>query len=197
MNVNRCYLPPRSRLPAAAGVCASLLCLNTIYTLISMPNYAQYWDYWATLAASLLLAGTCFVLVRRRTELILFPTGILALIACFAPNLVHWMEIALFFLLLLLLLLRLPPIMVYVFRIAGTCFAGIGILGVLVPMFQRIGRLAETGRATADFIVPYVIRSLGGDVLCLLAMLLLIFAMRPYALPGWMDENDRYDRIWE
>lgn len=197
MNISRCYLPPHSRLPQAAGICAVLLCLNTVYTLISMPHYVQYWDYWATFAASLFLAGTCFVLIRRRTELILFPTGMLALIACFAPNLVHWMEIAVFFLLLLLLLLRLPPFMVYVFRIAGVLITGIGILGVLVPAFQRISRLVEAGRATADFIVPYVIRSFGGDVLCLLAMLLLIFAMRPYALPGWMDENDQYDRIWE
>jgi len=45
--------------------------------------------------------------------------------------------------------------------------------------------------------VPFVIRSLGGELLILLTFLLLIFAMRPHVLPRWTDENDLYDRIWE
>ena len=45
--------------------------------------------------------------------------------------------------------------------------------------------------------MPFVIRSLGGDLLILLTFLLLIFAMRPHVLPRWTDENDLYDRIWE
>lgn len=60
MTVYRLYIPPRSHLPHAAGVLSALLCCNTIYTLISMPHYTQYWDYWATLAASLLLSLACF-----------------------------------------------------------------------------------------------------------------------------------------
>ena len=108
MTVYRLYIPPRSHLPHAAGVLSALLCCNTIYTLISMPHYTQYWDYWATLAASLLLSLACFFVIRRRPELVLIPAGGLALIACFSLNLVHSMELVLFFLLLLLLLLRLP-----------------------------------------------------------------------------------------
>ena len=60
-----------------------------------------------------------------------------------------------------------------------------------------ISMLSRTGRATAEFVVPFVIRSLGGDLLILLTFLLLIFAMRPHVLPRWTDENDLYDRIWE
>lgn len=197
MNRYRYYLPPRSKLPLASGVLAALLCLNTIYTLISMPHYSQYWDYWATLASSLLLSIFCFTFIRRKTELILIPSGMLALIACLTPNLVHWMEVGLFFLLLLQLLLRLPKAGVIVFRTAGILLTGVGIFTVLQPMFQRISMLSASGRATTDFVIPYIVRTLGGDMLCLLALLLLIFSLRPHSLPGWMDENDRYDRIWE
>ena len=73
MTVYRLYIPPRSHLPHAAGVLSALLCCNTIYTLISMPHYTQYWDYWATLAASLLLSLACFFVIRRRPELVLIP----------------------------------------------------------------------------------------------------------------------------
>ena len=31
----------------------------------------------------------------------------------------------------------------------------------------------------------------------MLTLLLLVFAMQPHVLPGWMDEGDQYDRIWE
>ena len=164
MTVYRLYIPPRSHLPHAAGVLSALLCCNTIYTLISMPHYTQYWDYWATLAASLLLSLACFFVIRRRPELVLIPAGGLALIACFSLNLVHSMELVLFFLLLLLLLLRLPRWAVPLFRTAGVLF---------------------------------LLRSLCGSVLCLLTLLLLIFAMRPHVLPSWTDASDRYDRIWE
>jgi len=104
----RYYLPPQSKLPFAAGILSGLLCLDNIYTLISMPHYTQYWDYWATLAAALLLCVFCFLFRQRRTELTLIPAAILALIACITPNLVHWLEVGMFFLLLLLWLLRLP-----------------------------------------------------------------------------------------
>ncbi len=197
MTVYRLYIPPRSHLPHAAGVLSALLCCNTIYTLISMPHYTQYWDYWATLAASLLLSLACFFVIRRRPELVLIPAGGLALIACFSLNLVHSMELVLFFLLLLLLLLRLPRWAVPLFRTAGVLTAAIGVLDVLVPVSQRIRLLARTDRATADFVLPFLLRSLCGSVLCLLTLLLLIFAMRPHILPSWTDASDRYDRIWE
>ncbi len=193
----RFYLPPRSKLPQIAGICAALLCLNTIYTLISMPNYTQYLDYWATMAGSFLLSIFSFTLIRRRIELILLPTAILALIACLTPNFIHWMEVALFFLFLLLLLLRLPYWGGTCIRISSILVCAAGSFAVLSPMFQRIAMLQQHGNAAADFIVPYVIRTLGGDTLCLLSMVFLIFAMRPQVLPGWMDEHDRYDRIWE
>ena len=35
----RYYLPPQSKLPFAAGILSGLLCLDNIYTLISMPHY--------------------------------------------------------------------------------------------------------------------------------------------------------------
>ena len=126
----------------------------------------------------------------------LIPAGGLALIACFSLNLVHSMELVLFFLLLLLLLLRLPRWAVPLFRTAGVLAAAIGVLDVLVPVSQRIRLLARTGRATADFVLPFLLRSLCGSVLCLLTLLLLIFAMR-HILPAWTDASDRYDRIWE
>lgn len=193
----RCIVPPGSKLTAAAGVCSGLLCLNTIYTLCTMPNYVQYWDYWATLLASLILSIFCFLFLRRRTELILLPAGLLALIACLTPNLLHWMEVGLFFLLLLTLLFRLPRWLFVCFRVLGILCASVGCINVLGTMFQRIATLSAAGRATADFVVPYVVRLLGGDITCLLAMVLLLFAVKCPALPGWMEEDDCYDRIWE
>ena len=106
-------------------------------------------------------------------------------------------EVLVSFLLLLLLLLRLPRWAVPLFRTAGVLAAAIGVLDVLVPVSQRIRLLARTGRATADFVLPFLLRSLCGSVLCLLTLLLLIFAMRPHILPSWTDASDRYDRIWE
>lgn len=193
----RYYTPPRSKLPIAAGILGLLLGANTAHILYAMPNYTQYYDYWATMAGGFLLAAFCFFLLKWRSELLLIPTGIFALIGCFSPNLVRWMEIALFFLLLFLLLLRLPKWAKIVFRIAALAAAGIGIYAALQPMIERIQQLSATGHATANYLIPYITRTLGGDVLCLLALLLLVFAMQPRILPGWMDEEDGYDRIWE
>ena len=193
----RYYTPPRSKLPIAAGILGLLLGANTAHILYTMPNSTQYYDYWATMAGGFLLAAFCFFLLKWRSELLLIPTGIFALIGCFSPNLVRWMEIALFFLLLFLLLLRLPKWAKIVFRIAALAAAGIGIYAALQPMIERIQRLSATGHATANYLIPYITRILGGDVLCLLALLLLVFAMQPRILPGWMDEEDGYDRIWE
>ena len=197
MQKYRYYLPPQSKLPFAAGILSGLLCLDNIYTLISMPHYTQYWDYWATLAAALLLCGFCFLFRQRRTELTLIPAAILALIACITPNLVHWLEVGMFFLLLLLWLLRLPKWVGTLCRLTGIVLTVIGSGAILAPMAERISMLSRTGRATAEFVVPFVIRSLGGELLILLTFLLLIFAMRPHVLPRWTDENDLYDRIWE
>lgn len=197
MNKYRYYLPPRSKFPAIVGVLAALFCLNTVYTLISMPHYTQYWDYWATLAASLLLSIICFVFARRKTELLLIPTGMLALIACLTPSLVHWMEVGLFFLLLFQMLFRLPKAVAIAFRIIGVGLTGVGVFVTLQPMLQRIQMLSAAGRATAEFVVPFVIRTLGDDILCLLSLLLLVFSMQPHRMPGWMDSGDQYDRIWE
>lgn len=191
------YLSPKSKLPLLAGICALLLCANTANLLISMPSYTQYYDYWVTLAASFLLGVVCLFLIRRYTGMVLIPTGVLALIACISPSLVHWTQVALFFLLLMLLVLKMPLWTRILFRIIAVVNTAVGFLAVLVPMVQRISRLTETGHATSDYILSYVIRTLSGDPLCLLSMLLLVFAMRPHILPGWVDEDDRYDRIWE
>ena len=179
MQKYRYYLPPQSKLPFAAGILSGLLCLDNIYTLISMPHYTQYWDYWATLAAALLLCVFCFLFRQRRTELTLIPAAILALIACITPNLVHWLEVGMFFLLLLLWLLRLPKWVGTLCRLAGIVLTVIGSGAILAPMAERISMLSRTGRATAEFVVPFVIRSLGGELLILLTFLLLIFAMHP------------------
>lgn len=194
---SRYYLSPRSRMPEFAGNCAALLCIDTVYTMGSMPHYTQYWDYWATILASLALCVVCHVLIQRKPELVLIPAAMLAIIACASLTLVHWMEIVLFFLLLLIMLLRLPAQAKPFFRAAGLLAAGIGTLAALIPMFQRIAMLSAKGTATAKFILPYILRTLGSDIMCLLALLFLLFAFQPHALPGWMDENDRYDRIWE
>ncbi len=191
------YLPPRSRMPEFAGNCAALLCINTIYTIGSMPHYTQYWDYWAIILSSLTLSVFCHVWMHQKPKLVLIPSAALAIIACTSPSLIHWMEVALFFLLLLIMLLRLPAWAKNLFRIAGLITAGIGILAALIPMYQRISMLTERGTATVKFVLPYIIRTLGGDVMCLLALLFLLFAFQPHVLPGWMDEEDRYDRIWE
>lgn len=98
MQKYRYYLPPRSKLPFAAGILAGLMTLNTIYTLISMPYYTHYWDYWATMVSGILLCGFCFLFRNRHAELTLIPAAMLALIACITPNLIHWMEVGLFFL---------------------------------------------------------------------------------------------------
>lgn len=193
----RYYLPPHSKLPQIVGILAFLLCANTAYLLIRMPSYTQYFDYWATLVAGFLLGITCMFFIRKRTELVLIPTGIFALIACLSPSLIHWTEVILFFLLLILLLVKLPAWVRILARIIGVVTAGVGILAILIPVIERIERLSQVGRADASFVIPYIIRTLGGDVLCLLSMLLLIFALRPHVLPGWMDENDKFDRIWE
>lgn len=108
MQKYRYYLPPRSKLPFAAGILAGLMTLNTIYTLISMPYYTHYWDYWATMVSGILLCGFCFLFRNRHAELTLIPAAMLALIACITPNLIHWMEVGLFFLLLLEWLVRMP-----------------------------------------------------------------------------------------
>lgn len=146
----RYYTPPRSKLPIAAGILGLLLGANTAHILYTIPNYTQYYDYWATMAGGFLLAAFCFFLLKWRSELLLIPTGIFALIGCFSPNLVRWMEIALFFLLLFLLLLRLPKWAKIVFRIAALAAAGIGIYAALQPMIERIQRLSATGHATAN-----------------------------------------------
>ncbi len=197
MTAYRYYLPPYSKIPYIAAALSCLLCVNTAYLLISMPSYTQYFDYWLTLAASGLLTVTCLVLVRRHTRFVLIPTGLFALLGCMTPSVVHWAEVALFILLLLLLLVRLPAWMRPVVCIAGVVATVIGSIAVIVPVLERIGRLAETGRATPEFVIPYIIRTLAGDVLCLLSMLLLIFSLRPHRAPGWMDDDDTYDRIWE
>ena len=41
MQKYRYYLPPQSKLPFAAGILSGLLCLDNIYTLISMPHYTS------------------------------------------------------------------------------------------------------------------------------------------------------------
>ena len=144
MQKYRYYLPPQSKLPFAAGILSGLLCLDNIYTLISMPHYTQYWDYWATLAAALLLCVFCFLFRQRRTELTLIPAAILALIACITPNLVHWLEVGMFFLLLLLWLLRLPKWVGTLCRLAGIVLTVIGSGAILAPMADRISMLSRT-----------------------------------------------------
>ncbi len=191
------YIPPRSSLPKAAGWCGGLLALNTAYTLFTMPNYTGYWDYWATLVAGVLLAVTCLLGIRRKTELILIPTGLLVLIGCFDPRFVHWIELGMFFLLLLLLLFKLPAFCANILRFIGTILLFLGSISVLAPVCQRIYNLSQSGKATTNFVIPYLLRTLGGDVLCMLALLLLIFSLKPYWMPGWMEEDDNYDRIWE
>ena len=197
MQKYRYYLPPRSKLPFAAGILAGLMTLNTIYTLISMPYYTHYWDYWATMVSGILLCGFCFLFRNRHADLTLIPAAMLALIACITPNLIHWMEVGLFFLLLLEWLVRMPRWTGKLFRVLGVLFTLVGGIAILSPMAERISSLAERGNAVPAFVVPFVIRSLGGDLLILLTLLLLVFAMQPHVLPGWMDEGDQYDRIWE
>ena len=174
MQKYRYYLPPRSKLPFAAGILAGLMTLNTIYTLISMPYYTHYWDYWATMVSGILLCGFCFLFRNRHAELTLIPAAMLALIACITPR---WTG--------------------KLFRVLGVLFTLVGGIAILSPMAERISSLAERGNAVPAFVVPFVIRSLGGDLLILLTLLLLVFAMQPHVLPGWMDEGDQYDRIWE
>lgn len=193
----RYYMPPRAKLPFPAGALGLLLGLNTAHTLYTMPSYTQYYDYWVMMAAGFLLALVCFVTRRRRAELLLIPMGMFTIVACLSPNLTHWMEIVLFFLLLLLLLFRMPLWSRLLLRIAAALATGIGIFSVLVPMIQRIQHLAAAGHASSNFVIPFVIRTLGSDVLYLLAMVLLIFAMQPRIPPAWMDEQDGFDRIWE
>ena len=190
MQKYRYYLPPRSKLPFAAGILAGLMTLNTIYTLISMPYYTHYWDYWATMVSGILLCGFCFLFRNRHAELTLIPAAMLALIACITPNLIHWMEVGLFFLLLLEWLVRMPRWTGKLFRVLGVLFTLVGGIAILSPMAERISSLAERGNAVPAFVVPFVIRSLGGDLLILLTLLLLVFAMQPHVLPGWMDEGD-------
>lgn len=103
----------------------------------------------------------------------------------------------LFFLLLLEWLVRMPRWTGKLFRVLGVLFTLVGGIAILSPMAERISSLAERGNAVPAFVVPFVIRSLGGDLLILLTLLLLVFAMQPHVLPGWMDEGDQYDRIWE
>ncbi len=197
MTDGRYYLPPRSRMPEFAGNCAALLCIDTVYTIGSMPHYTQYWDYWATILASLALSVICHVLMHQKPKLILIPAAALTLIACFTPSLVHWMEVTLFFLLLLIMLLRLPPWAKHFFHMGGFLAAGTGIIAVLIPMCKRIHMLAQHGTAAKSTVVPYILRTLGSDCMCLLALLFLLLAFQPQVLPGWMDEDDCYDRIWE
>ena len=185
MQKYRYYLPPQSKLPFAAGILSGLLCLDNIYTLISMPHYTQYWDYWATLAAALLLCVFCFLFRQRRTELTLIPAAILALIACITPNLVHWLEVGMFFLLLLLWLLRLPKWVGTLCRLAGIVLTVIGSGAILAPMAERISMLSRTGRATAEFVVPFVIRSLGGDLSVMMNSLTAAQASHVFLYRGW------------
>ena len=96
----------------------------------------------------------CFLFRQRRTELTLIPAAILALIACITPNLVHWLEVGMFFLLLLLWLLRLPKWVGTLCRLAGIVLTVIGSGAILAPMAERISMLSRTGRATAEFVVP-------------------------------------------
>lgn len=165
MQKYRYYLPPRSKLPFAAGILAGLMTLNTIYTLISMPYYTHYWDYWATMVSGILLCGFCFLFRNRHAELTLIPAAMLALIACITPNLIHWMEVGLFFLLLLEWLVRMPRWTGKLFRVLGVLFTLVGGIAILSPMAERISSLAERGNAVPAFVVPFVIRSLGGDLL--------------------------------
>lgn len=197
MKLYRYYIPPSSKLPAAAGIFASLLCCNTIYTLLSVPGYTQYWDYWCTLISSAMLGIFCFVFGRRRPELLLFPLGIFAVVACITPNFTHWMQVGLFFLFLLPTLIRLPKWISPLIHIAALCLYIAGIWNIFSPMFERIITLADSGRATASFVVPFIIRTTGHEPFCLTAILLLVFSIRPHILPFWMDEQDHYDRIWE
>ena len=143
MQKYRYYLPPRSKLPFAAGILAGLMTLNTIYTLISMPYYTHYWDYWATMVSGILLCGFCFLFRNRHAELTLIPAAMLALIACITPNLIHWMEVGLFFLLLLEWLVRMPRWTGKLFRVLGVLFTLVGGIAILSPMAERISSLAE------------------------------------------------------
>lgn len=149
------------------------------------------------MVSGILLCSFCFLFRNRRTELTLIPAAMLALIACITPNLIHWMEVGLFFLLLLEWLVRMPRWVGRLFRVLGVLFTLVGSIAILSPMAERIAALADRGNAAPAFVIPFVIRSLGGDLLILLTLLLLVFAMQPHILPGWMDEGDRYDRIWE
>lgn len=196
----KCYRYPISlttKLPVIAGILAFLLCGNTIYTLYTMPGYTHYWDYWCTLAASALLGIFCLLFHRRRQELLLLPTGILAIAACITPSLTHWMVVSLFFLFLLPVLCPLPKWACPLLRIAGIGCWLVGVWNVLFPMLTRIAQLYDAGRATASFVVPFLLRTVGNEPLCLTALLLLVFSRKPHIRPYWMDEHDSYDRIWE
>ena len=153
MQKYRYYLPPRSKLPFAAGILAGLMTLNTIYTLISMPYYTHYWDYWATMVSGILLCSFCFLFRNRHAELTLIPAAMLALIACITPNLIHWMEVGLFFLLLLEWLVRMPRWTGKLFRVLGVLFTLVGAggawkrcPGVCCPVCYP-----ESGRRPVDF----------------------------------------------
>ena len=193
----RHYLNPGSRLSPLAGILSILMSATISYSLWNVAYYNKSFDHWLELAAALLMAVCCFALARRHTSFLLLPAAMLAFAACLTYTLAHWMIVALFILLLIVVMLRVPKWFVVLIRTAAVVCAGIGIYETLLPMVQRIEHYAESGNATANYILPLVIRIVGGDVFCIFIFLLLLFALKPRQLPGWQDENDTYDKIWE
>ncbi|MCD7959846.1 MAG: hypothetical protein LUF89_10355 [Ruminococcus sp.] len=197
MKSYRFYVKPKSRLLWIATALSLLTTVNTIYSLVKIESYSNYYDHWIMLVADILLCLSCGFLARKRSEFLLLPVGLLTFVACLSPTLTHWMIVVLFFILLLLLLLRLPKWMRIPFRIIAVEATAIGIYELLVPVLDRIQRLSDQGKLTTDYLVRYIIQTIGGDTLVLLIFLILTFALVPHELPGWQDEKDDYDRIWE
>ncbi len=191
------YLNPRSCLTTIAGVFAVLMSANFLYCLYSVTYYSQSFDHWLEFAAALLMAVCCFGLAKRHTAFLALPSAMFAFVASLTHTVAHWMIMVLFLLLFMLIMLRLPKAVVYALRVVGIGCAAVGVYQALSPMVNRIQHYMDTGNATANYVIPLVIRTIGGDVLCILLLLLLLFAMKPRELPGWQDDEDRYDRIWE
>lgn len=193
----RYTIKPRSRVLIVVGVLSLFMWAVTLYSLVATTSYSASVDHWLQFIAALLLGIFSFTVARNHTWTVLIPCALLAFSAVMTYTVPHFLIIAQYLLLMILILIHMPQRPAYVIQGLGTGCGVVAFVMTLYTMGERLAYLSERGNATFSYVFPYVMRILGGDVCIILIMTLLLLACKPQKLPGWQDDQDYYDRIWE
>ncbi len=179
--------PPGNWLRFAAVIFGALLCWGALEKLIAV-NMAMSLDHWGNFLTGLLLVVTPFVM-NYFLPSVLLSTGVFTIIHLFQPNFQNWMNLVLFILLTVLLLQPHPKWLRIIIQLAVTVVIGLCLWCVWEDFYQGIEHFIDTGKLTDEYLKNRILSYLPNDFSFYMAVLVLNFSIRQYALPKKRRQN--------